>query len=241
MVAANCSCRVSSHFTGRPVLRTASATRSSVSISACAEAAADAPAEHAHLVAAEAVEIAQRVSRQERDLRAGAEGEAPVRVAPAQAAVGFEMSVLHPLRAERLLVDEIGLAEGRGHVADFAHHLGREVRVPVENRRGGIEGALGVEDGGEDVVGDDERPAPASAAPSLSATTAATRWPAKRRTGSSTRVSAASSFGSWWRPVEKRRSGASSWVSTATTPGIASAAAVSMDTMRAWAWASAAP
>ena len=58
----------------------------------------------------------------------------------------------------------------------------------------------------------------------VSATTAATRWPTKRTISSSTRVSGASSAGFSWRPVEKRASGTSAWVKTATTPGSARAA-----------------
>jgi hypothetical protein len=42
----------------------------------------------------------------------------------------------------------------------------------------------------------------ASAIPIVSATTAATRWPANRITGSSTSVSSGSSSRFWCRPVE---------------------------------------
>ncbi len=74
--------------------------------------------------------------------------------------------------------------------------LARPVEGIVDDGRVRVEGAVRVDQGGPDLVGDDERRQPASAAASVSATTAATRWPTKRRTGSSTRVSAASSRGS---------------------------------------------
>ena len=77
---------------------------------------------------------------------------------------------------------------------------------------------------------------PASAAASLSASTPATRCPMKRTTSSSTRVSAGSSSGFSCRAVENVRSGAPDGVSTLWTPGIARAAAVSIETIRAWAW-----
>ena len=77
---------------------------------------------------------------------------------------------------------------------------------------------------------------PSSAAASLSATTAATRWPMKRTTCVEHHgVVGDRSSRSWWRAVEKATGGASSWVSTACTPGTASAASLLMARMRACA------
>ena len=69
--------------------------------------------------------------------------------------------------------------------------------------------------------------APSAAASGVSATTSATGWPAHR-------ISSRAS-GWWSRSVPSSTIGRSAAVSTATTPGTASASDVSIDTIRAWA------
>ena len=75
----------------------------------------------------------------------------------------------------------------------------------------------------------------ASAIAAVVATTAATRCPMNRTTGSKIRLSSGSSVRNSWRPVENLLVETFSWVNTATTPSIASAVEVSIDRMRACA------
>ena len=80
----NWSARVNSYCTGRPVRSTASATRSSISISCLPpNPPPTRRGEHAHLVAVEAEHVAQLVADQERHLGAGAEHQPAVLVEPA--------------------------------------------------------------------------------------------------------------------------------------------------------------
>ena len=137
-----------------------------------AEAAPDPAADHAHPLAREIVEGAERVAGQEGHLRRGADDEAARRIDQAERRMRLEMAVLHPLRDIDALVDRLGFREPRLHVADRAVRLGGEVRVAVERWRigarargrpvGGVvdEGGAGaerrlrIEHGGADLVRD---------------------------------------------------------------------------------------
>ena len=69
-----------------------------------AKAAADALAEHPHLVGRQVKEVGQRAPGQERHLRAGADIEDSVGIDPRQPTMGFQRGVLDPLRREVTLI-----------------------------------------------------------------------------------------------------------------------------------------
>ena len=136
--AENCSWRVNSSFTGRPVFR--HGERDDVlgeHLLLAAEAAADALGENPYLVARQIEESAKRVARQKRRLRAGADMQPPIGVQPADRAMGLEMRVLHPLRRIDAFVDDVGFGEACLDVADMAVQFGDDVAFGVGDARGG--------------------------------------------------------------------------------------------------------
>ena len=85
-----------------------------------AEAAADALAEHPHLVGRQIEEVRQRAPGQERHLCAGADIEDSIGIDPGEAAMGFQRGVLHPLRRERTFIGDRGLRQCARDIAKFA-------------------------------------------------------------------------------------------------------------------------
>ena len=117
----NCSSRVSSNLTGRPVFSAASAKNVlDEHFLLAAEPAADALAEHPHLVGRQIERVGQRAPGQERHLRAGADIEDSVGIDPGEAAMGFQRGVLHPLRREGALIGDGGLRQRSRDIAEFA-------------------------------------------------------------------------------------------------------------------------
>ncbi len=129
-----------------------------------AEAAADPACHHPDLLQRQVVQRAQGAAREERGLRAGPHGEAAVLVEPGDGSVRLQTGVLPALGAEGVLVDDVGLGEAGLDVADLAvrlaHHIVLGAGDPVDLRvlvvdhgRAGPHGLLGVEDGGQHLVG----------------------------------------------------------------------------------------
>ena len=85
-----------------------------------AKAAADAFAEHPHLVGRQIEEVRQRAPGQERHLCAGADIEDSIGIDPGEAAMGFQRGVLDPLRRERTLIGDGGLRQRARDIAKFA-------------------------------------------------------------------------------------------------------------------------
>lgn len=97
-----------------------------------AKAAAHAPGDDAHLVLGQPVQGAQGAARQERGLGGGADGEAfagavLLGLEVGDAAVGLQAGVLDALRAEGLLVDDVGVGEAVRDGADLAVHFAGDV------------------------------------------------------------------------------------------------------------------
>ena len=94
-----------------------------------AEAAADAFGEHVHVASRQAEQVAELLLHDERRLRAGADMQAAVLVAPGDRAVGFEMDVLHARGGVGPLVHGVGLGEAVGDAADLAVDVDVDVAV----------------------------------------------------------------------------------------------------------------
>ena len=192
MAPMNCSSRVNSHFTGRPVFIVASTQRSSESISCLPPKPPP----------TRSVKTARRAGRRPNRwqsfcwamngrLRARADMQPAVLAAPGDRAVRLQMDVLHPRGRIGHLVDGVGRREAVGDAADLA--------VDVDIDVAPLRAALVVQHRGIRLPWpppDRRRPAGSrsstssrrqavSAAASVSATTAATRWPTKRTTLSS--------------------------------------------------------
>ena len=111
-VAMNCSSRVSSNFTGRPVLSAASARMSSTNISCLPPKPPPTRSQNTRTLSAGRLkQVGQRAPCQERHLRAGADIEDSVGIDPGKAAMGLQRGMLHPLRRERTLIGDGGLRQ----------------------------------------------------------------------------------------------------------------------------------
>ena len=212
-----------------------------------AEAAAHPSRDHPDPVLGEVEDPAQGAPDQEGHLAGGADLEPAVVVDQGDGGVGLQGGVLHPLGAVGLLVDEIRGGEGRGDVAQFGVQLGhdvlfrpadagrRGVLVAVDQRRAGAHGVLRGEHGIQHLVLHFERP------------------DAGFRRGHAVRDDGGDPLPDEPDHVVEHPgvvrvvgvelvlgrgnscAGASSWVKTASTPGIRSASAESMDSTRACA------
>ena len=128
----NCSSRVSSSLTGRPVL--SGGERQNIldeHFLLAAEAAADAFAEHPDLVRRQIENIRQRAPRQERHLRAGTDVEDAVGIDPGETAMGFQRGVLDALGGERTFVGDGGLRKRAGDIAELAMGFRHDVALRV--------------------------------------------------------------------------------------------------------------
>ncbi|GAP60430.1 hypothetical protein AHiyo1_39510 [Arthrobacter sp. Hiyo1] len=117
----------------------------------------------------------------------------------------FHCDVLDPLGLVGVLVDEVGRRESGFDVPQLGMDLRHDVVLragnpcrfpvflPMDRGRTRQQRVLWREDSVKEFIFHLMARAPASAAPTDSATTAATRWPMKRTTLSRTRVSSGSS------------------------------------------------
>ena len=96
-----------------------------------AEAAADAFAEHPHLVGRQIEEVGQRAPRQERHLRAGADVQDAVGIDPGEAAMGFQRGVLDALGGEGALIGDGGLRQRGRDIAEFAVGFGDDIALRI--------------------------------------------------------------------------------------------------------------
>ena len=117
----NCSSRVSSNLTGRPVFSAASARMSSTNISCLPPKPPPTRSQNTRTLSGGKIEeVRQRASGQERHLCAGADIEDSIGIDPGEAAMGFQRGVLHPLRRERTLIGDRGLRQCARDIAKFA-------------------------------------------------------------------------------------------------------------------------
>ena len=108
----NCSARVNSHFTGRPVFSAASTQRSSVSISCLPPKPPPTRSVKTWTLRGEQPEqIAELLLGDERRLRTGADVEAAVLAPPGDRAVRLQVDVLDARGRVGHLVDGVGLRE----------------------------------------------------------------------------------------------------------------------------------
>ena len=217
VAAVNCSSRVSSSCTGRPSRSTARATTSSVSISCLPPKPPPTRAANTRTwLRSRPKQRHELVPGQERGLGAGPQHQPPA-VQPADGGVRLQVHVLHPLRCRN-----VSLVRPRSAAAKPAPRRrcrraprprrcrrrrpaapGRRRRLRVQHRRArrpwpspGRTRRAGPRSP------PDQRAGRRRPCPRLSATTAATRWPANRTVRSSTSVSYGSSPGLWCRAVE---------------------------------------
>jgi hypothetical protein len=194
----------------------------------------------------------------ERALGGGRDVEGPVGIQPGHRGLWLDVALVDPVGDEPPVDDRVARGQRGIHVAaPVAAPLDHVVRQRLvrgellgpatdggmlrlgrrlEVDRLAIEaGAIGtgldrpveVDHRGSGVVSTSTSMAPSAAASGVSATTSATGWPAHM-------ISSRAS-GWWSRSVPSSTIGRSAAVSTATTPGTASASDVSIDTIRAWA------
>src|SRR5829696_82912 len=155
-----------------------------------AEAAADALGKDVHVAGGQAEQITELLLRDKGRLRARAHVQPAVVAAPGDRTMRLKMHVLHARRRIRHLMHGIGLLEPGRDASDLAMDFDIDVALRltalvVQDWRLWLHCRGGVEYGRQDFVIHHQRPTAASAAASVSETTAPTRWPAKRTTLSS--------------------------------------------------------
>ena len=153
-----------------------------------AEAAAHAFAKDANAVRHKIEKVTELLLGNVRRLAAGADVK-PIVVEPGDRAMRLEMRVLDAMRGVSALVDYVGLFESRLDVADVAVNFEQDIlpgapdaglrALVVDDGRALAHRFFGIEDRGQQLVIDLQLAASLFRRASLSATTAATRWPTK--------------------------------------------------------------